>query len=309
MTSCLLTKSPDRLVAVADGRLSVTSKGVLTTSLDSAQKIVVFPTRYEIPVVSVGRFSHFSEYTGPTWHVAYAGTRALVSEILDGFRSRVCGNLRLSRGKNGVPTFDEHFDRSRSYDDSYNFDNDELPKLEPWELIHEFRKVAEAKSTEWAQNRAFPDCEFLLFGKELQTRRYVAHKAIPRKLGWHTGSPVEFDFHLIKDGELAAIGSPDVSKRAYADAELVRGISGWSKAADAFGDGSIFADFDLDGDLNTKPTSKAPALPQPNPADWGSTKVEERLIDHVLGAGDAGVGGKLTIATGGWYGEIQIEKR
>lgn len=310
MTSCLLAKSPDRLVAVADGRLSVTTfGGKLSTSFDSARKIVVFPTRYQIPVVSVGRFSHFNEYTGPTWHVAYAGTHALVSEILDAFRNRVCGNLRLSRDKTDAPCFREYFDRSKPYDDSFNFDTDELSKLEPWELNQEFQQVAEAKSTEWAQNRPFPDCQFLLFGKELRNRRYVGHKAFPRRRDWRAGQPVKFEFELIKDGELAAIGSPEVSKRAYADAELIRGLSGWSAAEDAYGDGSMFADFDLDGDRRGTPASKATALPQPDPADWGNNKVEARMIEHVLGAGDAGVGGMLTVATGGSYGEIHLRQR
>ncbi|TAJ68716.1 MAG: hypothetical protein EPO51_24555 [Phenylobacterium sp.] len=217
MTSCLLVKAPDRLVAVADGRLSV---GETAISFETTRKIVRVVPRYRVPYVSVGRFSHYGDHLGREVFVAYAGAYALIAEILNVFRSRITERLILV-WRDGAPVLSESFDRSAQFLDDYDFRPEERPDIDPRLLLEELRAAIQEKADEWCRNRALrAECEFLLFGKD-KANAYFAYR-VSIDPAWSPGGAVRVLADPIGDGELAAIGSADVLGAAFGDPELTR---------------------------------------------------------------------------------------
>ncbi len=302
MTSCLLIKAPDRILVVADGRLAVSDTLV---RLDSAQKIVAFTPKYQIPRIAMGRFDHFAERTSRDWYVAYAGTYALVSEIIRAFLSKISGGLYLSReGESPVLRYD--FDQSGGFTDDYNFGHDELPDLRPYDIAREFTDAAQLKCDEWRRNQALLDCQFLLFGEEEGTRHYTAFKIWPELPDLAPGARVRIRVEEVKNGELATIGSPKVSKAVQDDDALGLGLEGWKSDQSAIGVHNVFADPQL---AKMFPDSK-PQTPIPEPLpeqNWGLNEVRQRFIEHLRLTSDPGVGGDIVVASGGWYGGISLQ--
>jgi hypothetical protein len=286
MTSCLLVKAPDRLVAVADGRLSIDET---TVSFDTTMKVVRFVPRYRIPRISMGRFSHFIEFTGRDWFVAYAGTYALVGEVLNLFRQLISERIFLT-WERGVATLSYEFDQRDQFDESYNFTAADYLEITEDVIVREFRSATQVKCDEWSRNRRqFPECEFLLFGKKDQLR-FAAFKVSCDPNGWSPGAPVRLVVDEVRDGNLTTIGSPEVAGEVHADNELLTGLEGWRREQDAY------------GFLSSKE-----ALPLER--DWSVERVEARFREHLHNAQDAGVGGSLTVASAGWSGGIILETK
>lgn len=276
MTSCLLVKGPRRLVAVADGRLSYGSD----SSFETTQKIRRFLPTYRIPKVSMTWFSHYTDFTGDECYVAYAGTYALVSEVLEAFRERISGSLTLV-WRDGRPTFSEYFDESTQFIDDYEFSALDLPGIEPKLILDEFRAAAQEKIDEFCRLRRMPaDCEFLLFGRG-PDRRYFAYKITPDQL-WSLNQPVRLNAEPITDGTLAAIGSPEVSGAAFDDRELLQGLRDWN-----------LDETDI-------------AFSDQVPSGWDGDSVAQRFAQLIRAAFDNTVGGGLTVAKGIWHGPIAI---
>jgi hypothetical protein len=299
MTSCLIVIAPDRLVAVADGRLSIDDH---TISFDTTMKIVQFQPRYQIPHVSMGRFSHFTEYTARNWFVAYAGTYALVAEVLNLFREQISGRLHLVWQHNEAVLSNE-FDRNCRFDDYYNFLSSDYIKITPDLVARKFRGAAQEKCDEWSRNRRlFPDCEFLLFGED-PDGRYVAFKVTVNQAGWIPGASVRIQVDPIRDGNLTIIGSLQVANAAFGDGALVAGLEGWRENQSQIELANMLADFTLDDispDLGPQPPLPAPAQ------NWSVKQVEERFQELLRHSGDASVGGEFIVASGVWSGGISL---
>lgn len=293
MTCCLLVKAPDRLVAVADGRLSV---GSSAKSFETTMKIVRFAPLYRIPQVMMSRFSHYEEFTGRSCFVAYAGNYALVEQVMQLFRQRITeglvllwedGELRISEG-----VFDENvsyleYDLPRPY-----------PQITAHDVLRQFRQAAQVKCNEFCANRIQPaDCEFLLFGQG-ERRDYWAYRIVVDPL-WAPGGPVRLMVDEVADGVLTAIGSSVVVGAAFADDALLTGLEGWRVDQQRLG----MYDFDLD---KPKETSHITPLVQ-DPRNWPSKEVISRFRELLRDSGDFSVGGSHTIAQGGWYGEVSLK--
>lgn len=301
MTSCLLVKAPDRLVAVADGRLSVDKR---TVSFDSALKIQRFTPKYRVPIISLGRFDHYQFRAGEDCLVAYAGTYALASEVLLDFARRVSGQLILAwRAKQAVLV--ETFEENAQFIDDYPFRQSDYPEFGSREVLALFRSALQVKGDEWCANRNKPaDVEFLLFGKD-GDRRYWAYK-ISIDAEWSAGAPVRINCEPVKDGVLAAIGSPSIAASAFEDAELQCGLTGWAVDQTKASLTKTLDGLRLDNRMTGSLTTAVP--PQTDPSDWSGARVSQRFA-HLLRTGsDASVGGELTVAMGGWYGEISVRR-
>lgn len=297
MTSCLLVKAPDRLVAVADGRLSV---GETAISFETTRKIVRVVPRYRVPYVSVGRFSHYGDHVGREVFVAYAGAYALIAEILHVFRSRITERLILV-WRDGAPVLSESFDRSAQFLDDYDFRPEERPDIDPRLLLEELRAAIQEKADEWCRNRALrAECEFLLFGKD-KANAYFAYR-VSIDPAWSPGGAVRVLADPIGDGELAAIGSANVLGAAFGDPELTSGLEGWRVDQERIGVDRLFAGLDEDDDAPIAPRSP----PVSDPENWPSDDVVARFSRHIRDSRDRSVGGELVIARGGWYGEVSL---
>lgn len=276
MTSCLFAKGKDCAAAVADGRLSISDT---VTSFETAGKIVRVMPRFFIPSVHGGHFNVFSEYTAEDWFVAYAGTHALVTEVISEFSSRV-GDLYLDRGDKGVPFLSHSFDRSGWFDDSFNFRNEEVPHLGARDILQEFRDAAQIKCDHWSANRAiFPDCEFILFGQDMADwRHYKAYTIKPDPNGWSPSASVRLAVEEIPSGRLATIGSTEVAGRAFEDVELITALSDWAD------DERAYRSIQHEGG----------DMPSPVSERWSSPAVAKRFSDLILASNDPAVGGNVT---------------
>jgi hypothetical protein len=131
MTVCAVIKLKRAMVAIADGRLISGSN----ISFDTTEKLVPVRTLYRVPRIRLAYFSHFEDYVGSTWHVAYAGTYALCSQVIESFRNRMT-NLYLVRnydsrlGDIGAPYMTSEWKSTNTYDDDYNFRPYELLKFD-----------------------------------------------------------------------------------------------------------------------------------------------------------------------------------
>jgi len=290
MTSVLLVKASERIVAVADGRLSLDDG---TVSFDSTAKIRLFTPKYLIPRSSMGRINCFSDYIGHDWCLSYSGTYALASQISEVFVKTVTG-LYLARRDDGTPVLQHEFDTSGSFSEDYNFDHNEKPKITSRVIIGEFKQAFQSKCDEWSRNRGFPDCQFLLFGTNEETEQYSAFKIFADEAGWHPGDSIRIVADEVRDGELAAIGSPEVGGNAYEDHELQDGLEGWKN--DQM-EAEIARAFDTS--KSTEPLSPA--------RNWGLTQIKERLSQIIRAASDPSIGKNLTIASGAWGSRIKLE--
>lgn len=299
MTSCLLVKAPRRIVAVADGRLSY---GATQQSFERAQKIRRFSPVYRIPKVSMSRFSHYADYTGEDCYIAYAGTYALVAEVLEVFRTRITEALILV-WRDGHPTFSESFDENAQFLDDYEFRASELPQITPQLLKEEFREAAQEKIDEFCSLRGIAaDCEFLLFGKS-PDRRYYAFRVTVSPT-WSIGQPVQLDIQPIADGAMAAIGSTEVSGAAFEDLTLQEGLTGWTIDEEEAAFQGAFSDFDLE-DGPSQSSTEGHGEPVSDKT-WTIEQVENSFARHIRSSGDSSVGGSVTVASGRWYGPISI---
>ena len=301
VTSCLLVKAPDRLLVVADGRLAVSQTQV---SFDQTQKIVRFTPRYRIPRIMMGRFSHYDDYTGRDCFVAYAGTYALVAEVLALFRRKINETLVLT-WRNGVASLSPEFDEGGQFG-RYDFSGSDYLPLGEREIVTEFRAAAQAKADEFCLTRGQPaDCEFLLFGKAEAPRGHYAFK-VSVNPAWSRGQKPRLDIDVVADGVLATIGSPGVAGEAHADAELVTGLKGWQVDQEAIGVRKLLADYSwLDG--ADAPAAKLRLPEPPSGQNWPLEQVATRFSQLLQKTTDASVGGRLLMARGRWYGEIELE--
>lgn len=297
MTSILLVKAPDRLVAVADGRLSV---GASTVSFDTTPKILRFAPWYRIPYVSMGRHSHYVEYLGREVFVAYAGTYGLVSQILDVFRARISGQHILV-WDNGAPTLAETFDENTQFLHDYIFGPEDQPDIGPRLLLEDLRAAVQDKADEWCRNRKAPaDCEFLLFGKD-EKNAYFAYR-VSIDPAWSLGQPVRVRADPVADGDLVAIGEPAVSGAAVHDTQLMDGLQGWRVDQERLGVNAFFDDY-----ARKEAGLAAPgAVPTPTHENWSPNEVVARLAHIIRTSGVPSVGGSLLVARGGWYGQIEL---
>ncbi|HET6970838.1 MAG TPA: hypothetical protein VFH92_06930 [Phenylobacterium sp.] len=306
MTSCLMVKAPDRLVAVADGRLSLSDTKV---SFDTTMKIVGFTPRYRIHVISMGRFSHFNAYTARDWFVGYAGSYALVEEVLNLFRKRISERLVLV-WEGGAAVLAYEFDTRWGFDESYHFGAHQYPEITPEIVAWEFKAAAQEKCDEWSRNRRiFPDCEFLLFGQDPK-HKYSAFKVTCDRAGWSPGASVRIQADAARDGDLMAIGSRAVASAAFGDADLLAGLEGWRADQSRAGVAAMLADpmwRDMFAGDEPKP-APAPAPPPPV-LDWSVEQVAARFCDLLRSTGDASVGGSLTVASGVWFGGVSLKSR
>lgn len=292
MTSCLFAKAPDRIVAVADGRLSVSDEVI---SLETAKKIISFTPTYRIPIVERGYFVRYSNRTSADWCIAYAGNVALASEIHRLFIERVTQGLFLT-WTNGEATLEDSFNEGAHFGE-YNFENNDFIPLVPATLAGRLHRIAKTKCDEFAsRRRSFPDCEFLLFGRDEQTSRWSGFKVYAEDVGWSPGLPARVILEEIPDGRLTAIGSRSVAGEAYADDMLIAGLEGWKVNKSAK---DMFAFLD-------DPIAPALAAPVHDPADWTLSEVRRRFEDLVLGAADPAVGGDILIATGDELGSLTL---
>ncbi|MBD3831752.1 MAG: hypothetical protein IE910_00150 [Brevundimonas sp.] len=292
MTSCLLLKGPDRILAVSDGRLAVSETQV---SFDTVEKIRRFTPRYKIPRVSVGRYSHMDTMVEHDCFLAYAGTYALVSQITERFIRAVSGDLFLVRGDQWVPQLADDFRRSGYFDDSYNFDQVELPKMAPRILVDELLAAAESVGAEWSANGRRPDCEFLLFGPDPEDRRYFALKISPDGGWFQPGDRVSFRVSRVEDGVVASIGSSEVTAAVAADADLQKGALGWRTDQTEIDIHNVFAEMDL-GEMRRTP-AREPLPRAPAEENWRSDEVKDSFIRLMTSAEDKFVGGNFTIAS------------
>jgi len=299
MTSCLFAKAPDRIVVVSDGRLSVSDAAV---SFDTAKKIISFTPTYRIPRIERGYFARYADRTSADWCIAYAGNVALASEIHRLFIDRVTKGLFLT-WTDGKATLEDSFDEGAQFGD-YDFESEDLIPLTPATLAGRLQCIAKAKCDEFAlRRRVFPDCEFLLFGRDEETALWSGFKLYAEDAGWSPGSTASVILEQIPDGRLTAIGSRRVAGEAYADDMLNAGLGGWQvnkSAKDMF---AFLNDFDLDG--STFPTPDL-AAPVHDPVDWTLPEVRRRFVDLVQRSADPAVGGDILIATGGEYGDLTL---
>jgi hypothetical protein len=297
VTSVLLAKGPKQIVAVADGRLS---RDDGTVSLDSTQKVRKFNPKYFIPYVSMGRFNSFTAHLGGDWCLSYAGTYTLANEITEVFVRNIT-EMYLDRLDDGTPALQYSFDRTSSFDDSYNFSYDERPKISHREVILEFKNAFQSKCDEWSKVRGFPDNEFLLFGWNEETSNYSAFK-IRAEPVWHPGEAIQIAVDEIKEGEIATIGSPEVAGTAYEDLALIQGLKEWKTGqADAdfvtsFGL-KLDSDEDWDRYLSTSPSKRGLSL----------SDVEEKFVQIVRESMDRSVGGKLVSVLGNGTMQLAIK--
>lgn len=300
MTSVLLLKGPDRLVAVADGRLTV---GEQTVRTNEAEKLRLFTPRYHLPKISMNRFHNFVEVTERDWCVAYAGTYALASLTIDQFVRAINGGLYLDRdGRDGSPVFVDHFDTGAQYMDEFNFTEADRRRLGAYEISSEFLKVAERRFKEWVQSGDAPDCEFLLFGLDGPTNEFHAFKIQMDLDHWKSKREVVISLTAVQNGEIAAIGSPSVKAAIAGDEELRVGVRGWrdnhsAKAMDKAIDG-----FDLDRAFEAGRNYEEPV----DDEDWLSDKVIQRFAHTMIKFGDHTVGGQFTVAQSYWNAEIRV---
>lgn len=301
MTSCLLVKAPDRLVAVADGRLSIDEA---TVSFDSTLKIQRVTPKYRIPIVSLGRFDHYRDWSGEDCFVAYAGTYALASEVIQEFSRRVSGRHTLV-WRQGKAELSDRFDENAQFLDDYLFRERDLAEFGARELLEQFRAALQIKGEEWCANRKIPaDVEFLLFGKGTE-RRYWAYK-IGVDASWSIGSPILTHYEPLRDGVLASIGSPSVAAAAFDDVELQRGLSAWSEDQTTI---SLGKSLDAFRETAASGPPSADASDPVEDADWSAERISRRFADFLRSGSDATVGGELTVAMGGWYGEIAVRRQ
>jgi len=292
----MILKAPDRLVAIADGRLATSETAV---SFDTAEKIRQFTPKYRIPRFSMGRFNNYSEMVEQDWYLAYAGSYALVSQIGDLFIKNVSGALVLTRGEGGVPRLDYACDEGGWFDDSYNFDHGELLRMNTRVIVDELLGAAQVKCDEWTGNGKDPDCQFLLFGKDTDTRRYVALKVAPDLSIWRRGEPASFQITPVDDGVVTAIGSPAVENAVARDHELQRGATGWRTDQSALGVHNLFADPEYSTWFGGEPREPIPeSTPEEN---WTAEQVQRRVINTMLSANDKYVGGDFTAVSGVGY--------
>lgn len=291
MTSCLLLKAPDRILAVSDGRLAVSET---QKSFDTVEKIRRFTPSYQIPRVSMGRFSHMSTFTEHDCFVAYAGTYALVSQIIERFIKVVSGSLILSRGHGGTPQLACEFNRSSYFDDSYNFNADDYLKMAPIILVDELLYAANSVCAEWHKNNRRADCEFLLFGPEIDDG-YFARKFSLDVQSIQRGDSPSFHITQIKNGEIASIGSSEVATAAVADDELQKGLLGWKADQMEIDVHNALAELDLGGEERISALELRPTAPADE--NWSSSKIQERFIALMDSAEDSFVGGNFTVAS------------
>jgi len=159
------------MFCIADGLISRGTSRVI----EKDKKIIVINPVYKIPVVSLGRFSHFTEYKGGKFCIAYAGNYTLISTILKSFTEIVTQKLVLKRSNIGVPTVYRADDEGRhmrggDYWDNNNFDfdfNDLIPITINF-LANILEKVCNSACNDFAINAMQePDIELLIFGSEM----------------------------------------------------------------------------------------------------------------------------------------------
>lgn len=275
MTVCAVVKLRRAIVAIADGRLiSGANK-----SFDTTDKIVPVRARYRIPRISRSRFSHFEDHVGSQWYAAYAGTYALCSQIIEGFRNRMI-NLYLVRnyerrlGEIGAPYITSEWKRADSWDDNYNFRPDELLKFDRSIVKSEFLAACQSKANEWMSYGKPLDSEFLVFGRDDLTKCYSAFRISAdedRSLGIARVRVEE-----VKQDRPVAIGEPQAVSAIVADATLA---------------GLIQSSVPLDKPNNALGASLQSMEPS------RTVEVEKRLIELVKGLDSQSIGGTLTVAS------------
>lgn len=294
MTSCLLVKSPKRLVAVSDGRLSRDDN---TQSFNETRKHIRFPISYQIPRFTRGYFGGFSEYRSHPWFLAYAGTHTATTEIIDLFRQRI-GSLYLTRHEAyRHATLVHEIDTSGTFDDDYNFDPDEYLNVEVRDIRQDLVDAFEIRGSEFSKNRRErPDTQLILFGNEEASGEYNADIVSADAIGYSPGARLRIKVDPVGDGQLASLGSLTVANAAYDDQELMDGLVGWQKDEDPY---RHLGDLDaLDEEV--------PPSPEPAARAWSVREVATRFCQIIGSTTDPSVGGKMTVAESVWDRDIHV---
>lgn len=223
MTIVALHHAEGRVFAIADGLISRGANRVI----EQDQKIVVFEPRYRIPRVGLGHFSHFDDFTGGQFGLAYAGNFTLISTIVRKFLRVVEHLMYLDRsnvgGKPEIYSRENYADyfRGLSYDDSYNFSSDELIPVTVNILANVLHRVAKSACLDFAQNAMrHPDACFFVFGLDDPTRSQTSRAQVLKYLTVANGD-VGYQRYSVLPWSLSCIGDstviPDLMSRVEAD--------------------------------------------------------------------------------------------
>jgi hypothetical protein len=274
MTVCAIVRLNDAIVAIADGRLTSGDR----KSFDTTEKIVQIQPSFKVPQISMGRLDGFSELNGPFWYVAYAGTYALCSEILNIFRNRIT-TLFLERDYDygGAPQLVSSFEKGRNFADDYNFRPDEIPQFDSSTIATEFKQCCQLKADEWLDNGKPLDCEFLLFGStdDKAEDSFPAFKISVERDAMLQSAHVRVE-RLARHCP-SVIGDPLAASAIATDTKLRDLISA-----------SIPQENPADSDLDRW-------LALNEPSKTGS--IEKRLVEIVRCLNVSSIGGRLTIAS------------
>lgn len=278
MTVCAIVILKDAVVAIADGRLTSGS----LVSFNTTQKICQFRPRYRYPVITMDRFNYFEERFGIPWHLMYAGTYALCSEVINEFVRRITG-LYLTRDydREGFPVLSTVSDVSGHETNDYNFRPEELPIFDRKVLTDEFRECLRLKADEWLGNGKPLDCQFILFGSREKgdtnsDEAYLAYEVSARP-DHSFINRAQIEIRPVSPNTPCAIGDPSAVA-------------------------TIVTDWELQERVKRSHSSTDPKIQE---IDWWdeqdaakTTEVIERLIEVVKGLSISTVGGNLLVASG-----------
>ncbi|WP_186247338.1 hypothetical protein [Burkholderia gladioli] len=295
MTIVALHHADGRVFVIADGLISRGANRVI----EQDQKIIVFEPRYRIPRAGLGHFSHFDDFTGGQFGLAYAGNFTLISTIVKKFLRVVEHLMYLDRssvgGKPEIYSRENYADyfRGLSYDDSYNSSSDELIPITVNLLSNVLHRVAKSACLDFAKNAmSHPDASFFVFGLDEPTRSQTSRAQVLKYLTVANGE-VGYQRYSVLPWSLSCIG----------DATVIPGLIAAVEA-------------------DNKYSSRPPTLPAPQLADpfdgWlGQTasdsafrKNREHTIQRYVLAiieQDVGtIGGQCTIAESAVAGRFNV---
>lgn len=296
MTIVAVHHTDNDIFAIADGLISRGAKRVIAED----QKIVLFTPRYKIPQVRLGYFDGFKDYVGKAYGLAYAGNYTIVSTIVKRFTDIVTRLLSIDRDpKNGKPTIYQRenalqYFRSCSFNESYNFDRDELLPITVNFLMNILQRVSTKACTDFAANAMDrPDAHFAIFGPDKIEHDSVNRCQILKCLDVAHGT-LSFERFSALPWQLNCIGDASVIP------SLVTAIESTSEYLTR---PTPPASNDEDNAFNAWMTKDA--------ADSNWLKKRESVIEQEvlrLIAQDTGtIGGDCTIARSGWITSLGME--
>jgi hypothetical protein len=245
MTIIAIHHTDTEILAIADGLISNLPP---TRVLEQDQKIVMFRPVYRIPRISMSRFNGFEEYTSGDFCLAYAGTFSLAATIVKKFLDVVTQRLAIDRCANGTPFVCERSDqlgyfKALRYDDSFNFDLEDLRPITVNFLANILQRVAEKACHDFHRNAMKkPDVRFILLGQDRVKHRQKNRVQVLRCLDIQDGELV-FERYSAMPWALTLEGDPSAipalrnaieTNPAYAKSPLPRAHAEVSSAPDHF---------------------------------------------------------------------------